>query len=158
MILLLLMISLGDQPKPMAVEIGDPIIDARVTTFDDATYDLETVMSSGIVFVLSLDCPYCAEAITTIPTYFAPSYHCVMLFVNDHDRVADYVASNQTLFEGIDVYTVSSEDLAPYDIETLPAFLGYGEGKLQIAFHGPLDHETSEKVLDLYTKRYPLDQ
>ena len=126
---------LFQEPEPIAVTPGDPIIDLTIETLDGKKLTLDQVADDTFCFFLSTDCPSCREAVPFIQRELG-DYHVVLLFVKEDKESRAWIKS---LNPGLDGYLVRRQDLAPFNIKTLPALLAYRDSKLKIGFHGTVN-------------------
>ena len=149
----LCLICLGD-PEPMNVYPGMPVLDIVIEDLEGRSYALDVVVDDSFCFVLSTHCPDCLEAMRTIQTMIAPTYHTLFLFVDPVEAVNRHLGAHPIVSENIDIYTIDFDQLKPYNVKYLPTLFAYKNSHLKVGFYGRLDQKNGRWVVDMFEKRF----
>ena len=150
LISIIFLLALSDT-KPIKASLGDPIIDLDIQSLGGDKFTLNQIVNNSFCFFLSVNCPYCVDAIKMIQVHFS-DHHCVFLFLDEEKPVQDFIKSFPTISRENVYIILNSEQLQQYSISTLPALLAYKESKLKAAAHGDFKDHICKLLLKSYDK------
>ena len=142
--ILILLLTLAGEPRPMNVMINDKVINLSIVDPAGNSTHLSQVIKDGFIFILSPECRACQSAVNTINTQFKGNPSLVLVVGEEpipglNDLQAEY-------------FNVSMAALLPFEITTFPACLVYTNGKLAAAFHGNIERNAS-MLIKAYQKK-----
>jgi len=153
-VLYLLLILLSDEP--VLVKLGDPVISLELEAYEDGTKtSLGDIFQDGFVFFLSVDCSKCRSAVEEIASEYLPHFPVLLVFLESKDKIQKSKLIS-TLDQKNDIVYIGNEKrILELNIKVLPAVLGYKNGELAIAMHGPISRERAPDIIDFYRTYKP---
>ena len=140
-----------ENPEPIRVMPGDPVIQLPITNLKGNSLTLEDVANNTFCVFLSTACPTCQDALSNILAGYLKQHHVVLIFRDGIQAVTKFLESYPEA-TALEIYVTKPSALERYNITNFPALLSYHEGHLAIGFHGPLDQNNTQTVLSYYAR------
>ena len=131
----------------MKVLMKDPVFPISVTSLEhNKRVALPEQLDTGFVMFLSAQCGHCERAFELVGLLREQGFPVVVLFPERREKVLSFLEAREG-GSSDGVFLVDASLLTPYNIKIFPAVVGFMDGELRMATHGPLDHTYLDRMI-----------